>query len=61
MLTSPASKRFKLTCDEPLSRFAVNFNSRRYIAGFSYWLMLHLWLVVSLSMPSNSVMQPTSG
>jgi hypothetical protein len=29
-LKAPGTKRLKLKCDEPLSKFAFNFKSRRY-------------------------------
>ena len=32
-LEPPGSERLKLKCDDPLSRFAVKFNLRRYNTG----------------------------
>ena len=37
MLNLPGTKRLKLKCDEPLSRFAFKFKLRRYSWGWWCW------------------------
>jgi len=36
MLKPPGTKRFKLKCDIPLSKFAFNFNLRCYIMACQF-------------------------
>ena len=49
VLKAPGSKRLKLKHDWPLSKFAFNFNSRRYSEAERFTSNLDKYLISSMS------------